>query len=163
MVKYAYVTGDAKVGRAKQEHAKVSYKNTHNVLFAIRDMSIPRAQKYLEGVLAHEEIVPYFKFHGGCSRHQFTAKWGVNHGRFPEKSVVAVQLLLKQAAAHAKAQHSVDFPDLYVMDTRCGRAIGHRRRLYRAHGRISAFNSSPCHMQIVVGVRGKKVGAALAK
>ncbi|KAH0577405.1 Ribosomal protein L17 [Spironucleus salmonicida] len=161
VVKYAYVSGSDKVGKAKVDSCKVSYKNTHNTLFAIRGMSIPRAMKYLSNVLDHSEIVPFYKFHGGCSRHAEAKAWGINHGRFPEKSVAIVMDLLKQAAAHARAQHNVEDADLIVLDTFCGQAVGHRRRLYRAHGRVTAFNSQPCHCQIIVSP--KKQGVAAEK
>lgn len=106
--KYAYQSGDDKVGRSRLNDAKLSYKKTYAVCRAIKNMKVERALEYLDHVIEHKEIVPIFKFQGGGSQHAQARMWGVTAGRWPEKSVRAVRDLVVQAAANAKYLHNVE-------------------------------------------------------
>ncbi|CAL5973833.1 Ribosomal_protein L17 [Hexamita inflata] len=159
--KYAYQSGAEQVGKSRLDNAQVSYKKTYGVCRAITGMKVERALEYLDNVVAHQEIVPIFKFHGGASRHAQANSWGINSGRWPEKSVRLVRNLLVQAAAHAKALHQVEKETLVVKSTFCGLSgqINHRRN-YRAHGRVNGYNSEPCHVQIICSPSTEKVAVA---
>ena len=124
-------------------------------------MKVDRAIEYLDNVVEHKDIVPIFKFHGGASRHAQANKWGINRGRWPEKSVRLVRQLVVQAANHAKAMHQVEKDNLVVKSYDIGLSgrINHRRN-YRAHGRVNGYNSEPCHIQIICAPVAQAVPAA---
>merc|ERR1719230_771421 len=70
-------------------------------------------------------------------------------GRWPRKSVNLVQNLLKNAEANAEFKGlSVD--ELSIGHIQVNRAQKLRRRTYRAHGRVGAYMSSPCHVEMII-------------
>jgi large subunit ribosomal protein L17e len=55
--------------KAKGSHLRVHFKNTVEVVNAIRGMKLERAKAYLKNVLEHKEAVPFTHFKGGRGRH----------------------------------------------------------------------------------------------
>lgn len=124
---------------------------------AIKNYRVEKALRYLDDVISHKQIVPFFKFNHGVGRHAQAKNFGTSQGRWPEKSVRLVIDVLKQAASNAKALHQKDLSELYVESVNINRATGRRRRTYRAHGRVNKFESQPCHLEIIVAPKGKDV------
>jgi large subunit ribosomal protein L17e len=72
--------------------------------------------------------------------------------RYPKKSCEFLLDLLKNAESNAETQ-SLDLNKLYVSHIAVQRAQKHRRRTYRAHGRINAYLSSPSHIELYLTER----------
>merc|ERR1712182_103396 len=68
-------------------------------------------------------------------------------GRWPEKSVKMLIGLLKNAEANAESKN-LDTDKLIITHIAVNRAPPGRRRTYRAHGRVTPYQSGPCHIQL---------------
>merc|ERR1719218_176095 len=68
-------------------------------------------------------------------------------GRWPEKSVKMLIGLLKNAEANAESKN-LDTDKLLITHIAVNRAPPGRRRTYRAHGRVTPYQSGPCHIQL---------------
>ena len=49
---------------------------------------------------------------------------------------------------------------LVIKHVQVNQAPKHRRRTYRAHGRINAYMSSPCHIEVIVEEEAEAVSKA---
>lgn len=99
-------------------------------------MFLRQAQKYLESVIAHKRCVPFRKFAGKVGRTAQAKAFGVDKGRWPEKSCRILLDLLKNAESNAEAEN-LDIDNMYIWHISVQRAQQGRRRTYRAHGRIN--------------------------
>jgi len=70
--------------------------------------------------------------------------------------------LLANLEANAKVK-SLDAEKLVLSHIQVNRAAKGRRRTYRAHGRITPFLSSPCHIEIFATEKQDKVAKEGAK
>jgi large subunit ribosomal protein L17e len=50
--------------------------------------------------------------------------------------------------------------ELYISSIVVNQAPKHRRRTYRAHGRINPFMSSPCHIEVILTEKDEVVSRA---
>jgi hypothetical protein len=66
---------------------------------------------------------------------------------------------LKNATANAEAKR-LNVDNLVVRDVRVNQAMKGRRRTYRAHGRINAYLSSNCHIELFCEELKEKVKKA---
>ena len=141
-----------KVVKCRGSNLRVHFKNTRETAMALKGMSLNRAQKYLNNVLAHKEAIPFRRYNGGPGRHAQAKIYGVSQCRWPEKSVRFLLDLLQNAQANAEGKELS--PEKLVLDhVQVNRAPTHRRRTYRAHGRISSYMGSPCHVEMVLSVK----------
>merc|ERR1712166_374180 len=67
-------------------------------------------------------------------------------GRWPEKSIKAVRELLINLRANAETK-GLDLDRCIINHVVVQRAVNGRRRTYRAHGRISPYLASNCHVE----------------
>merc|ERR1711936_1520095 len=96
------------------------------------------------------EIIPFRRFMGGVGRHaQANQVHGTAQGRWPVKSAEFLLHMLKNAESNAEYK-GLDADHLIVDHIQVNRAPVMRRKTYRAHGRINAYMSSPCHIEIVL-------------
>ena len=96
------------------------------------------------------------RFMGGPGRHAQAKIYGVSQCRWPEKSCRFLLDLLQNAVANAEGKE-LD-PELLVLDhVQVNRAATHRRRTYRAHGRISSYMGHPCHVELALSTKEKGV------
>lgn len=156
MVKYSVKKNNETQASAKASGIRVHFKNTRETANAIRGMALTKAQKYLRDVLAHKDAVPFRIHTGGIGRHAQAKKYKVSRCRWPEKSVKAVLDLLKNAQSNAEYQ-GLDSKNLSVSHVQVHEAPKHRRRTYRAHGRINAYMACPSHLQVVLSSENKVV------
>jgi large subunit ribosomal protein L17e len=126
---------------------RVHFKNTYETGKAIKGMLVKKAENYLNDVLNHTRCVPFTKYDGSTGRTGQAKEWGLTHGRWPEKSVRHVLSILKNAISNAESKR-LNVDNLIVRDVRVNQAMRGRRRTYRAHGRINAYLSSNCHIEI---------------
>jgi large subunit ribosomal protein L17e len=132
-------------------------------------MSVKAAQKYLTQVLEHQRCIPYRRYAGATGRTAQAKEFGVTKGRWPTKSVKIVLNLLANLEANSKVK-SLETEKLILSHIQVNRAPRGRRRTYRAHGRITPFLSSPCHIELFatlkdegVAKEGAKVGATYTR
>lgn len=139
---------------------RVHFKNTRESAFALRNMELNKAKKYLEDVLAHKRIIPYRRFCGGVGRSAQAKNEGQSNGqgRWPAKSCEFLLGLLKNAESNAEVK-GLETENLYIQHIQVNKAQKQRRRTYRAHGRINPFMSSPCHIQVILGEKDNTVKA----
>lgn len=83
----------------------------------------------------------------------------MTQGRWPEKSVTHVLQLLKNVHSNAEAK-GLDVEKCVVSHVAVNRAVQGRRRTYRAHGRITPYLSSNCHIEIFVHEKADNVKKA---
>merc|ERR1711957_975736 len=114
----------------------VHYKNTREVVGAVRKMKLSRAFAYLDNVMKKKEIIPFRRYKGDVGRHAQGKQHGVPQGRWPIKSCQFIYGLLKNAESNADTK-GLDMDSLIIEHAQCNRAPRMRRRTYRAHGRTS--------------------------
>merc|ERR1719510_1748314 len=121
-------------------------------------MELRKAQKYLEAVLEKRQCIPFRRYCTGVGRtpQAKAFKGGVNQGRWPQKSVKAMLDLLKNAESNAEVKN-LDPDNMYVQHIAVNRAQQGRRRTYRAHGRINAYMSQPCHVELILAEEAETV------
>lgn len=140
------------------------FKNTRETGYAIQGMKLNRAKQYLEAVLEHKEIIPFVRFRLGVKPHAQVknAPKQSSQGRWPEKSCRFLLALLKNAEANADVK-GLDTENLVVNHIQVNKAMRGRRRTYRAHGRINAFMSQPCHVELFLTEKDDNVPAGKGK
>jgi large subunit ribosomal protein L17e len=110
-------------------------------------MLVEKAVQYLEQVLKHERCVPFTKYDGATGRTGQAKEFGLTHGRWPEKSVKVLLNLLQNAKSNAESKR-LNVDKLVVSNCQVNQAVCGRRRTFRAHGRINAYQSSNCHVTV---------------
>jgi len=141
----------AKSVKARGANFRVHYKNTREAGKAIKGMALRRATKFLKNVCEKKEIIPFRRYVGGPGRHAQAKAWNASgsQGRWPKKSAEFFLSLLKNAESNADYK-GLDVDHLVVDHVQVNRAAQMRRRTYRAHGRINAYMSSPCHIEVIL-------------
>uniref|UniRef100_A0A8D1TNG2 Large ribosomal subunit protein uL22 n=1 Tax=Sus scrofa TaxID=9823 RepID=A0A8D1TNG2_PIG len=76
-------------------------------------------------------------------------QWGWTQGRWPKKSAEFLLHMLKNAESNAELKF-LDADSLVIEHIQVKRAPKMRRRTYRAHGQISTYMSSPCHIEMIL-------------
>lgn len=147
--------------KACVSNAKVSFKNTRETCSTLRGRTVEGCITYLKNVIEKKECVPMRRYARGCGNtaqaKQFNiGKYKASKGRWPMKSAEAVIKVLKNIKNNA-AVKNIDVEDLVVKMVSVNRAPKIHGRVFRAHGRVNAFNKSPCHIQVVAVKRSELV------
>ena len=147
----AFASNPEKTAKARVSDSQAHFKNTRETVKTLQGMPLVAAQKYLRDVLNHKRCVPFRRFCGGVGRTAQAKEWKNSLGRWPEKSVKAVQSLLINARSNALSRDKpLEVRQLRIWRIQANRARQLRRRTYRAHGRIGAFMRSPSHIQVIL-------------
>merc|ERR1712156_494892 len=147
MVKYSRQPAEpTKSAKCKVADLRAHYKNTYEVARSVKGWNLKKAITYMENVLEHKQIIPFRKYCGGVGRHAQVKQFKHTQGRWPEKSVKTVRELLINLKANA-ASNKLDTDKCVINHVVVQRAVSGRRRTYRAHGRISPYLSSNCHVE----------------
>merc|ERR1740123_539073 len=148
MVKYSRQPAEpTKSAKSKVADLRVHLKNTYNVAKSVKGQKLNRAIHYLEECTEHRQIIPYTRFTGGVGRHAQVKQFKhTTLGRWPEKSIKAVRELLINLRANAEIK-GLDIDRCLINHVVVQRAVSGRRRTYRAHGRISPYLASNCHVE----------------
>ncbi|ABN66203.1 ribosomal protein L17B [Scheffersomyces stipitis CBS 6054] len=150
MVRYAATSANpAKSASARGSYLRVSFKNTRETAQAINGWNLEKAQKYLDQVLDHQRAIPFRRYNSSIGRTAQGKEFGVTKARWPAKSVKFIKDLLTNAASNAEAK-GLDVSKLKVSHIQVNHAPKQRRRTYRAHGRINAYQSTPSHIELIV-------------
>lgn len=138
---------------------RAHYKNTYEVARALKSMKLKKAISYLEACLEHKMIIPFRRYVGGVGRHAQCKAFKHTQGRWPEKSIKAVRELIINLKANAETA-KLDIDQCVISHVVVQRAVSGRRRTYRAHGRISPYLSSNCHVEFHCVQKTKEVAKA---
>ncbi|ODV79822.1 ribosomal protein L17B [Suhomyces tanzawaensis NRRL Y-17324] len=148
MVRYAATPSNpAKSASARGSYLRVSYKNTRETAQAINGWKLERAQKYLDQVLDHQRAIPFRRYNSSIGRTAQGKEFGVTKARWPAKSVNFIKDLLRNAQSNAEAK-GLEVSKLKISHIQVNQAPKQRRRTYRAHGRINAYQSFPSHIEL---------------
>ena len=145
--KYSREPMSEKSVKARGKDLRVHYKNTWETAKMLKGKSIKESIRYLNDVLEHKRCVPIVRYNSHVSRTGSASQFGVTQGRWPQKSVKIVMNILKNLEANAQAKQ-LEVDKLVIRHVQVNRAQRGRRRTYRAHGRITPYMSSPCHIEM---------------
>ncbi|KAI9490903.1 50S ribosomal protein L22, partial [Zychaea mexicana] len=160
MVRYAATPANpAKAAKSRGSYLRVHFKNTHEVAAAIKGLKLSKAYSYLQNVNEHKQVIPFRHFNGGVGRTAQAKEFKATQGRWPVKSVKFVTDLLKNAESNAEAK-GLNVEELYISSIIVNQAPKHRRRTYRAHGRINPFMTSPSHIEVILTEKEETVAKA---
>lgn len=160
MVKYSRQPAEAaKSAKCRISDLRAHYKNTYNVARACKGLKLKAAIRYMDDCLDHKQIIPFRRYSGGVSRKAQAKVFKHTQGRWPEKSLKAVKELLINLRANAETQ-KLDIDACLINHVVVQRAVSGRRRTYRAHGRISPYLSSNCHIEFHCFQKSKDVAKA---
>ncbi|KAG7880000.1 hypothetical protein KL905_001493 [Ogataea polymorpha] len=150
MARYAATPANpAKSASARGSYLRVSFKNTRETAQAIKGWKLEKAKQYLDQVLDHKRAIPFRRFNGSIGRTAQGKEFGVTKARWPVKSVKFIQSLLENAESNAEAK-GLDVSKLVISNIQVNQAPKQRRRTFRAHGRINAYQSSPSHIELIL-------------
>lgn len=117
-----------------------------------------------------KDAVPMRKHKSGAGRHAQATKYGTSQCGWPRKAAQFLLDLLRNAEANAEKK-SLDLDALQITHVQVNQAphvsatrlvffpffllhsrpaAQQRRRTYRAHGRIGPYQSSPCHVEMIL-------------
>ncbi|ODV95664.1 hypothetical protein PACTADRAFT_50357 [Pachysolen tannophilus NRRL Y-2460] len=160
MTRYgATPSNPARSASARGSYLRVSFKNTREAAQSINGWNLKKAQQYLDQVVNHERAIPFRRFNSSIGRTAQGKEFGVTKARWPVKSVKFIQDLLRNAESNADAK-GLDTSKLVVSHIQVNQAPKQRRRTYRAHGRINAYESSPCHIELILTEKAEEVEKA---
>ncbi|KAJ1913149.1 60S ribosomal protein L17B [Tieghemiomyces parasiticus] len=160
MARYSATPANAsKSAMTRGSYLRVHFKNTHETASVLNGLKLEKAIQYLKDVRAHRQCVPFKTFNGGVGRCAQAKAWGVTQGRWPVKSCIFLMSLLDNVKANAEAK-GLDIEKTVIKHIQVNAAPKHRRRTYRAHGRINAFMANPCHIEIIVTEESEAVPVA---
>ncbi|KAG2225163.1 hypothetical protein INT45_009492 [Circinella minor] len=160
MVRYAATPANpAKAAKSRGSYLRVHFKNTHEVAVAIQGLKLSKAYSYLQNVTEHKQVIPFRHFNGGVGRTAQAKEFKATQGRWPVKSVKFITDLLKNAESNAEAK-GLNVEELYISSIIVNQAPKHRRRTYRAHGRINPFMTSPSHIEVILTEKEETVAKA---
>jgi large subunit ribosomal protein L17e len=142
--------------KASGSDLRVHFKNTCVTAAAIRKMTLKKAKKYLEDVVAHKQAIPFRFFNGCIGRHAQAKMTGATQCRWPTKSCNFLLHLLKNAESNAEVK-GLDVDNLEIFHIQVNRAQKQRRRTYRAHGRTNPYMSSPSHIELILSEKERAI------
>ncbi|ANZ74926.1 60S ribosomal protein L17-B [Komagataella phaffii CBS 7435] len=150
MTRYSAVPANPdRSASARGSYLRVSFKNTRETAQAVNGWNLKKAQQYLDQVLDHKRAIPFRRFNSSIGRTGQGKEFGTDKARWPAKSVKFIQDLLKNAESNAESK-GLDIDSLIISHIQVNQAPKLRRRTFRAHGRINAYNSSPCHIELIL-------------
>ncbi|KAJ1440792.1 ribosomal protein L22/L17 [Ochromonadaceae sp. CCMP2298] len=159
MVKYSHDPDNAvKAAKAKGTHLRVHFKHCREIGEAIKGRTIAKARSYLENVLAFKEAIPFTKYTGGIGRHAVGKQYKACGDKvgFPQKATKTFLDLLRNIESNAETK-GLELDKVFITSVNCNQAPKMRRRTYRAHGRINAYQSSPAHIEIIVEEKNEEI------
>jgi large subunit ribosomal protein L22 len=137
-----------KTAIASAREVPVKPRHVVNVCRAIRGMSLARAKSYLEAVQKEEAAVPFFR-HIRNVKHR---RGKIGPGQFPVKAATKVLAVVQSAEANAEYK-GLDPEKMFVAHAAMQKSSPIRGSMPRAQGRATPWNTSTCHIEIVLQER----------
>jgi large subunit ribosomal protein L17e len=150
-----------KTSKSRGSHLRVHFKHCREIAHHTKGMTVSKALRFLDDVLAFKSVVPFVKYTGGCGRKAQAKQFKVpgSKGRWPVKATAVYRDLVRNAAANAETK-GLDADNCIIEHAQCNRAPPGRRRTYRAHGRIGKYASQPAHIEIILKEKSEGVEKA---
>lgn len=130
------------------ENSPVKFKLAFETAKCIKNMSIPKAIKYLSTVLDRKNCIPMTRYNLKVGRTRQAKVHGFEKGKWPTKVcqyfIKVLEALIKDAE-----KKSLDLDELKLTHLMVNKAPKRYGRRHSAFGRVKAYNSSPCHLEIV--------------
>lgn len=147
------IQDEANCVKACISNAKVGFKRTRETCSTLRGRSVNEAVQYLNDVINKIDCVPLYRYGKRCTntkqaRKYYTSGYDCAKGKWPKSSAEAVLKVLRNIKNNAMLKN-LNVDDLYVKMISVNKAPIIHGRVYRAYGRVNAFNKKPCHIQIV--------------
>ena len=121
---------------------RISYKDTVELLNAIRGKKLEEAKRILEDVIAMRRPIPYRRFYGKVGHRR-----GMGPGRYPVKAAKAVLKVLENAEANAEFK-GLDTSRLWVVHAAAHKGPKIRSYMPRAFGRATPWFEQLVHVEI---------------
>ncbi|KAB2599052.1 60S ribosomal protein L17-2 [Pyrus ussuriensis x Pyrus communis] len=147
MVKYSREPDNiTKSCKARGSDLRVHFKNTRETAFAIRKLTLVKAKRYLEDVLAHKQAIPFRRFCRGVGRTaQAKNRHSNGQGRWPVKSAKFILDLLKNAESNAEVK-GLDVDSLMYLTSR---STKHRSKGAEPTG-LTEESTHICHLPAIL-------------
>jgi len=144
MPKYTTEKDPEKSARAFGFELHCSPKDSMNLAYALKGMTVEEAKKYLEDVIALKRAVPAV-YHKKKRLHQK----GIGPGSFPEKAARYMLKVLKNAENNAEYKgFDTETMKITHIATYQGRII--RGMMPRAHGRATDKNETTTDVEMIL-------------
>lgn len=144
-LKYSLKPDPESTARALGRELHVKPKYAVNVCRAVRGMKLAQAKKFLEGVVAKKQAVPYVRH----NRHVQHRPGGIGPGRYPVKTASKILEIVKSAEANAEYK-GLDPEKMYILHISSQKASPQRGSRPRAQGRATPWNTSRSHIEVVL-------------
>lgn len=142
-----------KTAIASAREVPVKPKHVVNVCKAIKGMRLEQAKSYLERVQALEAAVPFHRY-----KRQVKHRTGIGPGQYPVKAAEAVLQVLEGAEANAEYK-GLDPDKMFVAHAAMQKAPPIQGTTPRAQGRATPWNTSTCHIEVVLQERAERTEA----
>ena len=108
--------------------------------------------------MQYKEAIPFTKYTGGIGRHAVAKQYKAAGDKvaYPQKATKVFLDLLTNIEGNATSK-GLDLDRLKIVHAHANQAPKMRRRTYRAHGRINAYQSSPAHIQIIAEEQSEEI------
>jgi large subunit ribosomal protein L22 len=143
---YAVQADPERTSRAMASELHISFKKTREICRFIQGMKLPRAQAYLNEVIAMKKAIP-FKRHTDGAGHQKGE--GMAAGRYPVNASAEVLKVLRNAESNAEYK-GLEPSRMFVKSIRANRGRVIRGFRPRARGRASPKNTTTVNIEIIL-------------
>lgn len=93
--------------------------------------------------------MPFHRYNGGAGRYDPSKQWGWTQGQRPKKSAEFLLYMLKNAESNTQLK-GLDVDSLVIEHISVNKVPKMQHRIYRAHGWINPYMSSPCHTKMIL-------------
>ncbi|HEV8359011.1 MAG TPA: 50S ribosomal protein L22 [Candidatus Thermoplasmatota archaeon] len=149
--RYSVQPDPEKTAVASARDVMVKPKHVVNVCRHIRGMKLEQAKTYLEAVQNLEAAVPYFRHFRNVAHR----RGKIGPGQFPEKAASRVLQVVKSAEANAEYK-GLDPEKMYIAHAAMQKSAPIKGSMPRAQGRATPWNTSTCHIEIVLQEREER-------
>lgn len=158
MYRYSVQPDAEKTAIASARDVPVKPRHVVNVLKAIKGMRLEQAKNYLEAVKNETQAVRFVR-HFRNVKHR---RGKLGPGQFPVKAAGVVLQVVKSAEANAEFK-GLDPERMWVSHAGMQRSAPIRGMMPRAQGRATPWNTSTCHVNIVLEERDRGTAAPAAE
>lgn len=141
---YSQPLPESKAARAYGNELRTSWKNSMNIVIAIKGMKVRDAEKYLENVIALKQAVPMVR-----RNRKIAAKPGIGKGRYPAKSADRTLKVLRNAINNAEYQ-GLDPDNMVIIHAQAYKGRSLKAFMPRAHGRATKKNEETTNLELII-------------
>ncbi|MEM1539391.1 MAG: 50S ribosomal protein L22 [Candidatus Bathyarchaeia archaeon] len=136
-----------KTVKASGREIRVSHKSAREVCRAIKGMTLTQAKKFLRGVIAKKNAVPFTRFKKKAGHRRGLEK--AYAGKYPVKASKQILKILEGAEANAENK-GLDTERLQIIHAAAYPGMKIKRYMPRAFGRATPKFETLCHIEVVL-------------